>query len=187
MDPGSHHTGWGLVESRGNRLHYPIAASLPSQMSLSQRLLGIADGLDALIQRLSPHRVCVEAVFHHKNSQSALRLGHARGAILLCLARAGLEVCEFTPAEIKRAVTGSGRADKGAGAAHGIAHYWGVKSSSLSTPATPWPRAICLLHAAPAAPSKQQLSAQPCCGARYQHDELTLHVKFQIQADEESQ
>jgi len=75
-------------------------------------MLVIGDRLGEIIAKLAPMRASVESLFHARNSQSALKLGHARGVALYCISRAGLEFSEFTPAEIKKSVTNNGRADK---------------------------------------------------------------------------
>lgn len=113
IDPGSHRTGWGLVRSEGSKLRY-VAAGVVHAVGedLSGRLLQIAGGLDDVLAEHRPSAVAIEDVFHHKNSQSALRLGQARGVALLSVARAGVPVYEYAPADIKRAVVGNGRADK---------------------------------------------------------------------------
>lgn len=113
IDPGTHRTGWGLVQFDGAKLRYLAAGVIQAVGdALAERLLLIAAGLDAVLSEYRPSAVAVENVFHHKNSQSALKLGHARGAALLCIARAGVPVFEYAPAEIKRAVVGNGRAEK---------------------------------------------------------------------------
>jgi crossover junction endodeoxyribonuclease RuvC len=78
----------------------------------AQRLLLIHRGLLDVLQTHQPSAAAVESVFHSRNARSALKLGHARGAALLTLADAGLEVAEYAPTQVKQALTGSGRADK---------------------------------------------------------------------------
>jgi len=115
IDPGSLRTGYGCVESDGSR-HRLIACGTiapPRGASFPDKLLAIHDGLDALIARHRPDCVAVEDVFHARNVRSALLLGHARGVALLAATRAGVPVVAYTPAEIKRAVVGYGRAEKG--------------------------------------------------------------------------
>lgn len=80
--------------------------------SLAVRLGTIFDGLTELIDRHRPDAIAVEGLFHGKNARSALILGHARGVVLLAATRAGLPVAEISPAEVKRAVTGTGAATK---------------------------------------------------------------------------
>jgi crossover junction endodeoxyribonuclease RuvC len=80
--------------------------------SLAIRLGTLFDGVTALIERHRPDAVAVEGLFHGRNARSALILGHARGVVLLAATRAGLSVAEISPAEVKRAVTGTGAATK---------------------------------------------------------------------------
>lgn len=72
----------------------------------------IFDGVASLVERHRPDAVAVEGLFHGRNARSALVLGHARGVVLLAVARAGLPIAEISPAEVKRAVTGTGAATK---------------------------------------------------------------------------
>jgi crossover junction endodeoxyribonuclease RuvC len=114
IDPGTLRLGWGIVERDGNRLvhvaHGVIA--LEPGAPLSERLVGIADGLEALIEKYAPTVGAVEALFFNKDAQAAAKLGHARGVAMLCLGRAELEVGEYPPARVKQTVVGSGRAEK---------------------------------------------------------------------------
>jgi crossover junction endodeoxyribonuclease RuvC len=114
IDPGSARTGYGCVETDGRR-HYLVACgalSAPATTSFPDRLLCIHAGLVTLLEKHRPDCVAIENIFHAKNVRSALRLGEARGVALLAAAAAGLAVCEYTPAEIKRAIVGFGRAEK---------------------------------------------------------------------------
>ncbi len=114
LDPGSLHTGYGLIEYRGGKAR-PVAAgrwSAPPKLGVADRLRILADGLDELLQRSRPDFAAMEKPFHGVNPRSAIVLAEARGALLLTLARGGLRIEEYSPAEVKSAVTGSGRADK---------------------------------------------------------------------------
>ena len=114
IDPGSERTGYGCVETLGPR-HRLIAAGAIRTSPLStfpQKLLKIHAGLSALLREHRPDSVAIENLFHGVNARSALKLGHARGVAMLAAVEAGLAVFEYTPAEIKRAVVGSGRAEK---------------------------------------------------------------------------
>jgi len=84
----------------------------PAEGSAAERLLAIANGLDALIARHAPAAVAIERLYFNKNVRTAMRVAEARGVALLCAARAGLTVAEYTPQEVKLSVTGSGAADK---------------------------------------------------------------------------
>lgn len=114
VDPGTRVAGYGVIEAGGRRLraiaHGTIAVG---KADLPGRLAGVYDGLGEVIERFRPDVVAVESVFGGKNIQSAIKLGEGRGIILLRAAQAGLPVVEYPPATIKKAVAGSGRADKG--------------------------------------------------------------------------
>ncbi|HSL84532.1 MAG TPA: crossover junction endodeoxyribonuclease RuvC [Thermoanaerobaculia bacterium] len=114
LDPGSLHTGYGLVERRGTTL---LARdwgriSVPRGRDLPRRLADITASLEELLDRDPPDLVVLEAPFHGRSSRSLIVLAQARGALLACLARRGHSVVEYSPAEVKSAVTGNGRADK---------------------------------------------------------------------------
>ncbi len=113
-DPGSQRTGYGAIESDGRR-HRLLAQGViapAARAGLPEKLRQIHAQLAELIARLQPGTLAVEGVFHAANTRSALVLGHVRGVVLLAGAQAGLPVSEFSPATIKSAVTGNGRAEK---------------------------------------------------------------------------
>jgi crossover junction endodeoxyribonuclease RuvC len=114
IDPGSERTGYGCIEMLGSRHHLVIcgALSAPTGATFPEKLKHIHAGLRALLERHRPDCVAVENIFYARNVRSALKLGHARGVALLAASEAGLEVFEYSPAEIKRAVVGFGRAEK---------------------------------------------------------------------------
>jgi crossover junction endodeoxyribonuclease RuvC len=114
IDPGSVRTGYGCLETDGTRHHLVLCGALsnPARASLPERLHLIHAGLSDLIARTRPDCVVIENLFHAQNVKSALVLGHARGVAVLAAVEAGLPVVEYTPAEIKLAVVGYGRADK---------------------------------------------------------------------------
>jgi crossover junction endodeoxyribonuclease RuvC len=114
IDPGSDRTGYGCVETDGSR-HRLIAAGAIKTPALSpfpDKLLRIHARLAALLSECRPDCVAIENLFHAANVRSALKLGHARGVAMLAAVEAGVPVVEYTPAEIKRAVVGYGRAEK---------------------------------------------------------------------------
>jgi crossover junction endodeoxyribonuclease RuvC len=115
IDPGILTTGYGLVDVRGDALRAVSFGTISTQASLpfTQRLLRIHQELQSLLIRSQPDCAAVEAVFFARNVQSALRLGQARGVILLALAKAGVEVHEYSALEVKQAVTSYGQAVKG--------------------------------------------------------------------------
>jgi crossover junction endodeoxyribonuclease RuvC len=113
VDPGSHATGYGVVET------VPVARMMaggviraPRQAPLADRLLVIHEELTRVIAAHAPEAMAVEDLFNAKNARSSLILGHARGAILLAGSQAGLAVAEYAPREIKKALTGNGAAAK---------------------------------------------------------------------------
>ncbi|MCL4847503.1 MAG: crossover junction endodeoxyribonuclease RuvC [Acidobacteria bacterium] len=115
IDPGSARTGFGCIESDGSRYRLVAAGVVtpPPRASFPEKLLAIHDGLAAEIAAARPDCVAIENLFHATNVRSALQLGHARGVAVLAAVEAGLPVAEYTPADIKRAVVGYGRAEKG--------------------------------------------------------------------------
>ena len=114
IDPGTRHLGWGVVTRTGSTLgHVAHGVIHPDpRLSLACRLQCIEQELSAVLARHRPDVGSVETLFFHKDAQGAAKLGHARGVVLLSLARAGIEVAEYAPARVKRTVVGSGRADK---------------------------------------------------------------------------
>lgn len=113
VDPGSHATGWAVVQISPVLRRLDSGVIRPGRdLGLPARLLLIHDALATVIERHIPTVMAVEALYNARNARSSLVLGHARGAVLLAGARAGLEVGEYTPAEVKKAVTGNGQADK---------------------------------------------------------------------------
>jgi crossover junction endodeoxyribonuclease RuvC len=114
IDPGSERTGYGCVESDGShhRLITCGAIVSPALSSFPDKLLAIHTRLAALLAECRPDCVAIENLFFAVNVRSALKLGHARGVAMLAAVEAGVTVVEYTPAEIKRAVVGYGRAEK---------------------------------------------------------------------------
>ncbi len=114
LDPGLQKTGWGIVESHGNRLVH-IANGVvksDSKKSLAERLVELHDGLSAVLAKWQPHACAVEETFVNKNPTSTLKLGQARGIALLVPSLAGLPVAEYTPNHVKKSVVGAGHAAK---------------------------------------------------------------------------
>jgi crossover junction endodeoxyribonuclease RuvC len=114
IDPGSGRTGYGCVDSDGSRHRLVTcgAISAVTGSTLPEKLSGIHTTLKALLATHRPDCVVIENLFHAKHARSALILGHARGVAMLAAVDAGLPVLEYSPAEVKVAVVGYGRAEK---------------------------------------------------------------------------
>ena len=114
LDPGLGTTGWGVIEAEGNRLRHIANGQLKTDGAapLPRRLAHLADQLEALLADHRPEAAAAEEVFVNKNPQSTLKLGQARGVVLMCAARSGIEVGEYSPTLVKKAVVGTGGADK---------------------------------------------------------------------------
>ena len=161
IDPGSERTGYGCVESDGrrHRLGTCGAITAPPGAALPQRLSAIYRELSSLLRTAQPDCVAIENLFHAVNARSALKLGHARGVAMLAAVEAGCDVAEYTPAEVKRAVVGYGRAEK--------PQVQMMVKLLLGLAAAPSPHdaadalavAICHVHNAPQGAVKVQLDA----------------------------
>ena len=114
LDPGLGTTGWGLIQAQGNRLSHIANGQLKTDTSapLAERLADLCRQLEAMIAEHAPETAAVEEVFVNKNSQSTLKLGQARGVALMCAANAGMAVGEYSPTLVKKAVVGTGAAEK---------------------------------------------------------------------------
>lgn len=113
IDPGLQRLGWGVIESQGARLRHLGNGVLRSgDGSLATRLARLFGELTEVVDRFSPTGAAVEATFVNKDAAGTLKLGQARGIALLVPALAGLEVGEYAPNAVKKAVVGVGHADK---------------------------------------------------------------------------
>ena len=114
LDPGLGTTGWGIIEAQGNRLAHIANGQIRTDTAapLPRRLAALADELEAVIADHRPEAAAAEEVFVNQNPQSTLKLGQARGVVLMCAARAGIEVGEYSPTLVKKAVVGTGGAEK---------------------------------------------------------------------------
>ena len=114
LDPSLACTGWGVVRLEGNRLTHIANGQLPTNTAapLAQRLAALQSALTEVIERHSADRAAVEEVFVNKNPQSTLKLAQARGAVLAACGAAGLEVREHAARLVKKAVVGTGAAEK---------------------------------------------------------------------------
>lgn len=116
IDPGATVTGFGIVDWNRGRMQLVDAGCIRTRPDepMTRRLLRIHDGLLEALQRHPVDAVAIEAIFRHKSSESALRLGQARGVALLAVARAGYEAHEYNAMTVKSSVGAHGRADKDA-------------------------------------------------------------------------
>ncbi len=113
LDPGSQVTGYGVVDCGPQGLAYVASGSIRvGSGDLSGRLLAIYQHVSALVASYAPAEVAIERVFMHRNPDSALKLGQARGAALCGACSAGASVHEYAPRTVKQSVTGTGAADK---------------------------------------------------------------------------
>lgn len=114
IDPGSRATGYGLIIKEGNRLIHLDNGVIrpPDKANLPERLHVIFGHLNDIISEYAPRQAAVEQVFMARNAQAALKLGQARGAAMLALAEAGLEIEEYSAMQVKSSVVGYGRASK---------------------------------------------------------------------------
>ena len=114
IDPGLRCTGWGLIESDGNRLIYVACGSVETdeRSELCERLVTIHAGLRKVIDEFSPDEAAVEHTFVNTNASATLKLGQARGVAMLVPAQAGLSVAEYAPNLVKKSIVGAGHGDK---------------------------------------------------------------------------
>lgn len=115
IDPGSRITGYGIVDQSGNRLVHVDNGAIftDSATDFPGRLKKIFDGLSEIIIQYRPDQVAIENIFFSTNVQSALKLGQARGAAIVAAVHANLPVAEYSALQVKQAVVGQGRAEKG--------------------------------------------------------------------------
>lgn len=113
IDPGSRITGFGLIRSEGRQHIYVSSGCIRmTSQDMPQRLKEIFTGVSTLIEQYQPHAMAIERVFMHRNADSALKLGQARGAAIVAAVSRGLSVYEYSPNEVKQAIVGRGHADK---------------------------------------------------------------------------
>ena len=114
IDPSSTSTGYGLLEYRQRKCRYVTCGCIrpPGDQAFEDRLVFMYDRLREVIDEYSPDEAAVESTFFGKDANAAAKLGQARGVLLLALRKAGLPIAHYPPAEIKKAVAGTGRAAK---------------------------------------------------------------------------
>jgi crossover junction endodeoxyribonuclease RuvC len=113
IDPGLRRAGWGVIDVDGARLrHVANGVCVSGEGDLAERLRRLHAAIASAIADHAPDAAAVERTYVNSDPAGALKLGHARGVALLALAQAGLDVAEFAPNEVKKAVVGQGRAEK---------------------------------------------------------------------------
>ncbi len=114
IDPGTAITGFGVIDQQKGEIILLGAGVIrtPAKQALDLRLLTIFNELNTLIQEFKPSQIAVEQLYFAKNVTTAMSVSHARGVVLLLGAQFGLELAEYTPLQVKQAITGYGKADK---------------------------------------------------------------------------
>jgi crossover junction endodeoxyribonuclease RuvC len=158
VDPGTVNTGWGVIEADGHRLRRIASGVIRARGALAPRLARMHAQAVEILAAFAPTCLSLEKTFVGENVQSAFRLGEARGAILVAAAAATVPVQEYSPAEIKLAVAGTGRATKQQMQVM-VARLLGMDADLASDEADALGAAICHLHT-------QQFAAQVARGGR---------------------
>ena len=151
IDPGLRALGWGVVDWRESRLtHVDNGVLRPTGSTLGERLVALHSGLSEILQRFAPDTAAIEQTFVNRDGASTLKLGQARGVALLVPASAGLDVGEYAPNAVKKAVVGVGHATKDQ-----IAYMVGLQlpSAEIAGPDAADALAIATTHPATLAPS----------------------------------
>lgn len=155
VDPGTRLVGYGVVDlaprARPGYVECGVLRLDPAD-PMPRRLAELARAIDALIEEFRPAVLSLEAAFHGVNASSALKLGQARGAILVVAERRGLQIAEYPPAHVKRAVVGHGRASKDDVKAR-VKLIFGLARAPAADAADALALALCYAHA-PAAPRR---------------------------------
>ncbi len=153
IDPGTLCVGYGVIEThdvRGGAFRYVECGVLrpPRTLEVPERIAEIASGLAEIITDLDPQAVALEKAYHGKNAASALKLGQARGAIMLLAAQHGLPTFEYAPSTIKQQVVGHGRATKAQVQAR-VQMLFALRRTPSSDAADALAIALCHGHSAP--------------------------------------
>ena len=114
IDPGLLHTGWGIIDVKGNERKYVDSGVIlpPVKMSLAERLAFIFNAVSELCSKFNPNECSIEVIFVNKNGKTTLLLGHARAAAITAVAVNNIPVFEYEPNKVKKALTSMGHADK---------------------------------------------------------------------------
>lgn len=115
IDPGFGTVGYGLIEARSSKVNLITYGAIRTEARepIPERLVKIYDALEEIIRNYAPHESAVEELFFFRNVTTAIQVGEARGAILLVLRRLSIPIFEYTPHQVKKSVTGYGKAEKG--------------------------------------------------------------------------
>jgi len=114
VDPGSRVTGYGLVEKENNQMTCIHAGTIssPAKLPFYERIHKIFQSMVEIMNHYRPQEMAIEDIFFAKNVKSSLKLGHARGAVLIAAVQCGIKIFDYTPLEIKKSAVGYGRATK---------------------------------------------------------------------------
>lgn len=146
IDPGSRHTGYGVIEQQGNRSRALTFGTIStSGEDIAPRLGQIFTGLTELLTRFQPAEISIEKVFMARNADSALKLGQARGAALAALVQSGAPIFEYSARQVKQAVVGRGGAEK-AQVAEMVRHLLGLDKRPQADAADALAIALCHAH-----------------------------------------
>lgn len=146
IDPGSRMTGFGLINCVGNRTDYIASGCIKVvDDSLAKRLKNVFDGVSEIIRQYRPNEFAIEQVFMAKNPDSALKLGHARGAAMVAATAVDLPVYEYSARQIKQSVVGKGSADK-TQVQHMVMHLLKLNKAPQADAADALAVALCHLH-----------------------------------------
>ena len=160
LDPGSRRTGFGVVESAGNRLHCVAFGQWapPARQDLPRRLHTLARHAGALIEEHRPDCVVIEEAFYHESVRSTLVLGHVRGALLVAAVEREVTIAEYSPCEIKLSVAENGGASKEQVAGM-VRRLLALRAAPQADAADALAAAICHLHRSRLAPPARALTA----------------------------
>lgn len=114
IDPGSRVCGWGLVEKNGNKISF-IEAGIIDMRHIAdthEKIVKLYDDIQWVIQEFQPTAAAIETPFFHKNAQTLIKLSQARASAVLAICKSSIPLAEFSPLEVKKTLTGRGRADK---------------------------------------------------------------------------
>ena len=114
IDPGSRYTGYGVIERVGRENHYLASGRINAtpEKEIEDRLPILYDGISTVLEQFNPDEAAVESIFTAYNSQSTIKLGHARGVAVLAVRHADIGLHSYPPAKVKKTVAGHGRAQK---------------------------------------------------------------------------